>query len=58
MAETVSADIIGKLREAVAGLEKNDLFIAEWVTAGRNDDLVSPTLQQLCAAILAFASTI
>ena len=40
-----------------AGLEKHDLFIAEWVTAGRSEDLVSPTLQRLCDAILCFAST-
>jgi energy-coupling factor transporter ATP-binding protein EcfA2 len=38
------------------GLEKHDLFIAEWVTAGRNEGLASPTLQQLCTAILSFAS--
>ena len=40
-----------------AGLEKHDLFIAEWVTAGRNEGLASPTLQRLCDAILGFAST-
>ena len=37
------------------GLEKHDLFIAEWVSAGRQEDLSSPTLQQLCNAILSFA---
>lgn len=39
------------------GLEKHDLFIAEWVTAGRSEGLASPTLQRLCNAILAFART-
>ena len=39
------------------GLEKHDLFIAEWVTAARNEGLASATLQQLCNAILAFART-
>jgi hypothetical protein len=37
------------------GLEKHELFIAEWVTAGRSEGLASPTLQGLCNAILAFA---
>jgi len=37
------------------GLEKHDLFIAEWVTAGRDENLVSAALQQVCAAILAYA---
>jgi predicted ATP-dependent endonuclease of OLD family len=37
------------------GLEKHDLFIVEWLTAGRKKGLASPTLQRLCAAILAFA---
>lgn len=39
------------------GLEKHDLFIAEWVTAGRSEGLASPTLQRLCNAILTFART-
>ena len=39
------------------GLEKHELFIAEWVTAGRSEGLTSPTLQRLCSAILAFART-
>lgn len=39
------------------GLEKHDLFIAEWVTAGRSEGVASPTLQQLCNAILEFART-
>ncbi|MBI4322555.1 MAG: AAA family ATPase [Chloroflexi bacterium] len=39
------------------GLEKNDLFIAEWVAAGHNEGMTSATLQQLCRAILAFART-
>ena len=37
------------------GLEKHDLFIAEWVTAGRGEGLASPTLRRLCNAILDFA---
>lgn len=40
------------------GLEKNDLFIAEWVTAGRNEGLSSATLQRLCRAILDFARAV
>ena len=40
-----------------AGLEKHDLFIAEWVTAGRSEGLASPALQRLCNAILDFART-
>jgi predicted ATP-dependent endonuclease of OLD family len=40
-----------------SGLEKHDLFIAEWVTAGRSEGLASPTLQRLCKAILDFART-
>jgi hypothetical protein len=40
------------------GLEKHDLFIAEWVTAGRQSGRASPTLQSLCAAILGFARTV
>jgi hypothetical protein len=38
-------------------LEKHDLFIAEWVTAGRTEGLASPTLERLCNAILDFART-
>ncbi len=38
------------------GLEKHDLFIADWVTSGRNDGLKSSTLQDLCNSILRFAS--
>jgi len=37
------------------GLEKHDLFIADWVTAGRDSGHQSPTLQRLCTAILEFA---
>jgi len=37
------------------GLEKNDHFIVEWLTAARKENLSSATLQQLCEAILAFA---
>jgi predicted ATPase len=39
-------------------LEKHDLFIAEWVSAGRQEGHVSATLQHLCNAILAFARAI
>jgi energy-coupling factor transporter ATP-binding protein EcfA2 len=37
------------------GLEKQDLFIAEWVSAGRQSGYASPSLQRLCNAILEFA---
>ena len=39
------------------GLEKQDLFIAEWLTAGRNAGHSSGTLSSLCQAILEFAAT-
>ena len=38
------------------GLEKNELFIAEWVADGRCEGITSAKLNQLCCAILAFAS--
>ena len=41
--------------ENEGGLEKHDLFIADWVSAGRQAGHASPTLQRLCAAILDFA---
>lgn len=37
------------------GLEKNDLFIADWVTAAHNENLRSATLMRLCQSILDFA---
>lgn len=40
------------------GLEKHDLFIAEWLAAGRRESLISPTLQQLCDMILDFARSV
>jgi len=40
------------------GLEKHDLFIAEWVAAGRNEGLASQSLQQLCSSILDYAGTV
>lgn len=40
------------------GLEKHDLFIAEWLSAGRYAGHVSPTLQWLCTAILEFAKAV
>jgi len=36
-------------------LEKNDLFIADWISAARNENLKSATLERLCNSILAFA---
>jgi len=41
-----------------AGLDKQDLFIADWVATGRQAGYASATLQQLCAAILEFARTV
>jgi hypothetical protein len=38
------------------GLEKNHLFIAEWVAAARTENLRSRTLNDLCNAIIRFAS--
>jgi predicted ATP-dependent endonuclease of OLD family len=40
------------------GLEKNDLFIADWLTAARDECLSSPTLARLCQAILEFARSV
>lgn len=40
------------------GLEKHDLFIADWVTDGRRKGYGSATLQRLCAAILDFARSV
>lgn len=37
------------------GLEKNDLFIADWLTAARSEGLASAPLRQLCQTILAHA---
>lgn len=37
------------------GLEKHDLFIAEWLTTAHGEGLTSPTMQRLCTAILDFA---
>jgi len=39
------------------GLEKNDLFIAEWLTAAADQGLRSPILSELCVALLTFART-
>lgn len=36
-------------------LEKNELFIAEWVSAGHQAGISSTTLQHLCKAILDYA---
>jgi len=40
------------------GLEKNDLFIADWLSAARTSNLASATLGQLCQAIINFARTV
>lgn len=40
------------------GLEKNDFFIADLLTAARAEGLSSPILAQLCQTILAFARTV
>lgn len=37
------------------GLEKNGLFIADWLSAARTEMLSSPTLIRLCESIIAFA---
>lgn len=37
------------------GLEKHDLFIAEWLTTAHGEGLTSPTMQRLCTAVLDFA---
>ena len=39
------------------GLEKNDLFIAEWVSLAHSEGLRSATLENLCESIIRFAST-
>ncbi len=41
-----------------AGLEKNDLFIAEWLSLAHNEGLRSPSLATLCESILQFSNTI
>ena len=38
------------------GLEKNHLFIAEWISAARDEGFTSKTLNDLCNAIICFAS--
>ena len=40
------------------GLEKNDLFIAEWVALARSEGLTSLTLGRLCQSILDFARSV
>ena len=40
------------------GLEKNDLFIAEWLAAARSEGLASASLAQLCECILTFAKAV
>lgn len=37
------------------GLEKHDLFIAEWLSTARNANLASPSLSRLCQSIVEFA---
>lgn len=38
------------------GLEKNDLFIADWVSAARDENLRSAVLARLCNSIINFAN--
>lgn len=40
------------------GLEKNDLFIAEWVSAAHSEGLSSVTLTRLSQTILTFARSV
>ena len=40
------------------GLEKHELFIAEWLTMARDQGHESATLQRLCDVILQFAATV
>jgi len=40
------------------GLEKNELFIADWLTAARAETLASRSLTQLCQTILTFARSV
>jgi len=40
------------------GLEKNQLFIADWLSSARNESLSSATLGQLCQSILSFARNV
>ena len=40
------------------GLEKNQLFIADWLSSARNEGLSSGTLNQLCQSILTFARNV
>jgi putative ATP-dependent endonuclease of OLD family len=40
------------------GLDKHDLFIADWLAAGRQAGYASATLQRLCTAILDFARAV
>jgi energy-coupling factor transporter ATP-binding protein EcfA2 len=39
------------------GLEKNELFIADWISAARDEGLSSPASTRLCEAIIEFAKT-
>lgn len=38
------------------GLEKNSMFIADWLEAAHQQGLTSPTLTQLCTSLLRFAN--
>lgn len=40
------------------GLEKNALFIAEWISSARQEGLLSATLGRLCESILSYARTV
>jgi hypothetical protein len=65
LSEAVEGDIGGKCseyKEAVrinysheGGLEKNELFIADWITAAYKSGETSVTLDSLCTSILEYA---
>ena len=40
------------------GLEKNDLFIADWLTAAHREGFRSGTLTRLCQSMITFAQTL
>ena len=40
------------------GLEKNDLFIADWLSAAREENLQSPSLDRVCRSIINYANTL
>jgi len=40
------------------GLEKNDLFIADWLTTAHAEHLQSPSLERVCRSIINYANTL